>query len=412
MIFIRLISCLAVHQFIQDWLCHRYRNRITHSFYFGGCRFRRVDTNQFSLHIEQCPTAVAGIDCCICLDQFPGCLSVFVGYFTIHRTDPSGSYGLSISQCITNGNYLFPDFQLIGIADAYYFNGFQSIFTHIRNFHSDYRQIVVGIRSLDLSFIHRIIIKSDRNSICISYYMIIRCYQDLTVILSYDDTGTGTLTRVLLHAAKEILYRFYRRIRNRYNRRHTTFGHLRNGVFSRCACAYFLRCITSASCCTVTVPVSILLLWQFRGRKLILCFLLIFNFFMHDHTGSDDDTACNYTKKYRQTKRYYYFFSCSTRFSVVLWLIRILLWLVIRIISVLSLAGHRTVLRTLFPARPGIPTLIRSAILCILVILAVSRTSPVTILIALGCLSGRTAVFHLFCCMISTDRLSPAPVIL
>ena len=96
---------------------------------------------------------------------------------------------------------------------------------------------------------------------------------------------------------------------------------------------------------------------------------------------------------------------------MILWLIRILLWLVIRIISILSLTGHRTVLRTLFPAGPGISVLICSAILRILAVLTVSSTAPVTILIAPDCLSGRTAVFRLFCCMISTYRLSPAFVI-
>ena len=199
-------------------------NRITHSFYFGGCRFRRVDTNQFSCIFSSAPPLLPGLIAASVWISFPVVFPLRRLLLTIHRTDPSE--GLRTVHIPVHYQWQLPvlDFQLIGIADAYYFNGFQSIFTHIRNFHSDYRQIVVGIRSLDLSFIHRIIIKSDRNSICISYYMIIRCYQDLTVILSYNDTGAELSLGYCCTPPKKSLYRFYRRIRNRYNRRHTTFA--------------------------------------------------------------------------------------------------------------------------------------------------------------------------------------------
>ena len=95
-------------------------------------------------------------------------------------------------------------------------------------------KIVIGIGTFDICLADLIVYKTNRKSIGIFYYMVIRGDQKFTVVLSDNNTGTLAFYFLFLCTAASrkhteiILYFLYRFIGNCNNRRHRIFGDRRN----------------------------------------------------------------------------------------------------------------------------------------------------------------------------------------
>ena len=132
---IYFVSWCFIHQVLQNIGYIRDRNGITHTFYFCGSKFGRIDTYYFTFHIQKSTTTVTRVDRCICLDQVGSirifiCLSVLVK-FTVLGTYNTGCYRLSITKGITDSNHLLTNFQIIRTSDGSYLNLIQSIIRNI-----------------------------------------------------------------------------------------------------------------------------------------------------------------------------------------------------------------------------------------------------------------------------------------
>ena len=136
---INFISGLLIHQALQRICYIRNCNCITDTLNRCGSKLCRVDTNNLTVHVQKSTTAVAWVDCCICLDQVCSGIAVAVIIadciiriqLTVLGAYNTGCYGLTITKCVTNCNNLCTNLQVIGITDSCNRNGIHCIAVNI-----------------------------------------------------------------------------------------------------------------------------------------------------------------------------------------------------------------------------------------------------------------------------------------
>ena len=242
------ISRSLIHQILKCICYIGDCNCVTHTFNFCGGKFCRVDTDNFTIHIQKCTTTVTRIDCCICLNQVC-CIRIFILFyaliieFTVLCTDNTGCYRLSVTKCVTDCNDLLTNLQIIRASDRSYCYLIHCIIRNIRKCYRNDCKVFVLIVTVYGCFISLTIDAGNRYGICSTYNMIVGCDQKIIIILSDNDTGTASLNFLLsgksLTSAKSIsseivLYILDRFCCNCYNRFHSFCSNIRNIKTSFC----------------------------------------------------------------------------------------------------------------------------------------------------------------------------------
>ena len=222
---INFISWCFVHQLLQSIRNIWDRNCISHTFNLCRCKFRRVDSDYFTIHIQKCTTTVTRVNCCISLNQVY-CIWIFWFFrtirvqFTVLCTYNTCCYRLSISKSVTNGNYLLTYFKVIRTSHGCYLDLIHCIIRNIRQCYRNNCKVFVLIITIDGCLISLAINAGNRYGICSVYYMIVCCDQKAVIILSDDDTWTASFNFLLccisLASAKSIISKIILNILNRF----------------------------------------------------------------------------------------------------------------------------------------------------------------------------------------------------
>ena len=113
------VLCLFQHQFCNDRICRRDRDRIAHALDRASADLVRVDTDDLTLDIQQSAAGVTGVDRCICLDK---CTVRTVGKLnaSVQCTDNTGRHGLTIAKRVADRDRRLANGQGIGVAQCCY----------------------------------------------------------------------------------------------------------------------------------------------------------------------------------------------------------------------------------------------------------------------------------------------------
>ena len=65
-------SGLTLHQICNDRTCRSNRDSISHTFYGSTTDLVGVDTDNLTIHVQQCTAGVTGVDGCVGLDESTG----------------------------------------------------------------------------------------------------------------------------------------------------------------------------------------------------------------------------------------------------------------------------------------------------------------------------------------------------
>lgn len=193
------------------------RDCVTHAFHAGGGQLSGIDADDLAVHIEQCAAAVAWIDCRIglqvgCRDSLAGAVGSGL-HRAVECADDTGRHGLSIAECIANGDYLLTDPQLGRITECCYGDLTARAGRKRAERHLDDGNVLSRIDAAQLCFVHLIVNKTDRKRRCALYHMVV-C-DDIQGIQGFlkDNAGAdagrflefGAIVSVAVEAVKILL---------------------------------------------------------------------------------------------------------------------------------------------------------------------------------------------------------------
>ena len=177
-----------------------------------------------SVDINKGAAGIAGIDRRVGLDKCT-CYCLITD-LSVDGTDDSGRNRLTVAKCVSDCNNIFSDLEIVGIAECGNSDHALCRFLEIVERDSDHREVVAGIRSLELRVACLLVDKQDSEIIRAFNHVIICHNEKLCVCLTDNNTGTRGFSLSCKCLAVEILHFFSEIIIYRHDGGHNLVYHL------------------------------------------------------------------------------------------------------------------------------------------------------------------------------------------